>query len=80
MTEGVLIINLEPAYIRFSPSARSKIQISSPTPLHCSVEHIREVLIELDAITPEQDLPRDCFMRIPIKLSAAILRKFLSNS
>ncbi|MBS2009228.1 MAG: hypothetical protein JST01_19395 [Cyanobacteria bacterium SZAS TMP-1] len=79
MIEGTLQINLDPPYIAFSELPKesldpaAKMTIVRPS----SVEEIRELLLELGAITPDQAWPpRECILRFPVALSRANLRRF----
>ena len=79
MTHGFLVINLDPAFIRFSPSGH-RTEAQSPCAdswLHCTVDEIRDLLIELGAITPYQAWPpRECIMRFSVELPPAALSRF----
>lgn len=76
--QGVLVVNLEPAYIGFSHNSDDQKRSSSAeyTWRDCSVEEIRELLIELGVIAPNQSWsPGECIMRLPMELSVATLKR-----
>src|SRR5271165_2695112 len=78
MIDGMLVINLDPASIGFSPAmeghAENNAQISHWR--SCSVEDIRHLLLELDAITPDQVWPpRECVLRLSIRLPKSVIKR-----
>jgi hypothetical protein len=78
MIQGVLTVNLDPAYVGF---------LQGPGPLvtaadridawhYCSVDDIRNLLIELGAIMPgESWSPRELILRLPVQLSESALER-----
>jgi hypothetical protein len=77
MIEGMLIINLDPPYMGFTPtSGRQAIPVDAEPWRHCTHEQIRNLLLDLDVITVSDPWPlRDCILRLPIVLSKTKLVK-----
>lgn len=81
MVEGTLVVNLDPPYVSFverngegtTPSPDRKRNTLTK---QCTIQELRNMLIDLGAILPYQQWPpRDCMMRLPGSFSQATLRK-----
>lgn len=83
MVEGILVVNLDPPYIGFvsknsakSPKSPSESKRLKGSLKSCSSEELRQMLIELGAITQQQHWPpKDCTMRVPGSYPSALLEK-----
>ncbi|MBX9770767.1 MAG: hypothetical protein K2X29_05320 [Candidatus Obscuribacterales bacterium] len=78
MIRGILTINLDPPYVGFLPDPH--IQPASSLPIHswhhCTVDEIRNLLMDAEAISPEHSWPpRECILHLPIVLSKTTLAK-----
>ena len=79
MVEGILVVNLDPPYVGFvqkeskTPGDNKRLKGSLKT---CTVPELRQMLLDLGAITPQQPWPpRDCTISLPGSYSAAVLAK-----
>lgn len=77
MVQGLLVINLDPPFIGFSTTPDNPRQATIRESWHdCSLQEIRDVLIDLDAISPNLPWPpRDYILRLPVDLSKSSLQK-----
>lgn len=78
MIEGILLINLDPPYIAFSQAPQSSQNSDSKIDewRPCSVDEIRQLLIELDAILPHHPWPpQEIVLRLPITLPKSELAR-----
>lgn len=79
MVEGILVVNLDPPYIGFvkkESMAGAESKRLRGALKNCTANELRQLLIELGAITDKQQWPpRDCTMRVPGTYPAAILAK-----
>ena len=79
MIHGVLVINLDPAYVGFSQYcdySRGSNPLSYSWQ-NCSVEDIRCLLLELDMLAPHQSWPpQDCILRLEVSVPRAALARF----
>jgi hypothetical protein len=79
MVEGILVVNLDPPYVGFVQNDDK--QASDHKRLrgalrNCTLPELRQMLLELGAISPQQQWPpRDCTIRVPGSFSAATLAK-----
>jgi hypothetical protein len=72
MIEGILLVNLDPPYIGFSEASQGSQKADSRVDVwrHCSVAEIKELLIDLEAILPDQPWPpRECVLRLQVSWS-----------
>ncbi len=83
MIHGILSINLDPPYVGFSQDLNGIDQSDGGMEMShmSSTEEIRNLLLHLNAITPDQIWPlEECIIRIPLTLPIATLKRFgLSN-
>lgn len=79
MLEGILVVNLDPPYVGFVKKHGN--QSGDDKRMHgslrnCSLPELRQMLIELGAISPQQQWPpRDYMIRLPGSFSEATLAK-----
>lgn len=61
MIQGILVINLDPPYVGFSQnSALHGTAIAGvDTWRHCTIDQIKNQVIDLNALTPLQQWPHD---------------------
>lgn len=75
MLDGYLIVNLEPAYIGFSPIIDSR-ENSWSGRRYCTVEEIRTLLLDLGVIEPDQSWPpRELMLRLKVRIPRTVLEK-----
>lgn len=78
MVEGILVVNLDPPYVGFvqnekKPGDGRKMRGAVK---NCSLIELRQTLIELGAISANQQWPpRDCAIRVPGTFSDDALAK-----
>ncbi|HEY9772645.1 MAG TPA: hypothetical protein V6C81_02425 [Planktothrix sp.] len=71
MIKGTLVVNLNPPYIGFTS------QQDGEQWKHCTVNDVKSLLVELDAIFPQvQWPPRDCMIRVQGDFPSQKLAKF----
>lgn len=59
MIEGTFILNLDPAFIEFHMDGKERIR------KQCSIDELRKILIEMDALTQHQNWPpREYILRL----------------
>lgn len=77
MVEGILVVNLDPPYIGFvQKQDKSQGKRLAGALKNCTANEIRQTLLELGAITPQQQWPpRECTIRVPGSYSLAVLAK-----
>lgn len=79
MIEGTLLINLDPPYMAFTPKVSGQSingGASDNIRCDCTQAQIKDLLVELDVISPYQQWPlRECILRLPVVLPAKILAK-----
>lgn len=79
MIEGILVINLDPPYMGFFEKDDAKLAGDLPSRMlwrDCSLYELRDLLIDLEAITaPQAWPPRECILRLPVLLPRAKLVK-----
>jgi hypothetical protein len=76
MIQGLLTINLDPSYISFLQTTEYADEDHSRLESfrHCSLDEIRNLLIALEALTPEQTWPlRECVLRLHLNLPLSAL-------
>jgi hypothetical protein len=69
MIEGILLINFDPPYVSFSQAPQSSSNTESRINVwrDCSLDEIRDLLISLGAIFPEESWPpQECILRLPV--------------
>jgi hypothetical protein len=79
MVEGILVVNLDPPYVGFVVQQQNK-QAGENKRLHgalknCTLNELRQMLLELGAISPQQQWPDDCPVHFPGSYSEAALEK-----
>jgi len=71
MLTGILTISLNPPYLTFQEQSAEACTLKS-----CSVDDIRQALIELADVEPSQWPPEDFVMRMPGQFKRATLARF----
>jgi hypothetical protein len=79
MVEGILLVNLDPPYVGFvvqqtkAPGENKRLRGALK---NCSLIELRAMLLELGAITPQQQWPPgDTSLQVPGSYSAATLER-----
>jgi hypothetical protein len=80
MIEGTLVVNLDPPYMDFLPNTSTETKDNSAcencTWHYCTIEQIREFLVELGLIYKAQQWPpREYILRLPVRLPIRSLAK-----
>ncbi len=78
MVEGILVVNLDPPYVGFvqNENKPGDTRKKRGSVKNCSLSELRLTLIELGAISPNQQWPpRDCAIRVPGSFSDDALAK-----
>ncbi|MBX9689490.1 MAG: hypothetical protein K2X27_22460 [Candidatus Obscuribacterales bacterium] len=78
MVEGILLVNLDPPYVSFVEKAAglSDGKRMRGALRNCTVSEMRQMLLDLGAITPQQHWPlKDCTISLPVSYSSATLHK-----
>jgi len=82
MVEGILVVNLDPPYVGFVQKQDKQGDKKMRGALkNCSLQELRQTLLELGAITPQQQWPpRDCTIRFPGVFSSEALHRVGLNA
>lgn len=77
MVDGILVVNLDPPYVGFVQNEKpGDNRRKFGTMKDCTLSELRATLIELGAITSQQQWPpKDCAIRVPGTFSDAALIK-----
>lgn len=80
MIEGTLVVNLDPPYMGFLPKTSVEATTTSACEnciwCYCTLDQMRDFLVELDLIHPAQQLPtREYIFRLPSRLPLRTLDK-----
>lgn len=80
MIEGTLVVNLDPPYMGFLPKTSvdtiNTAACANCTWCYCTLEQMRDFLVELGLIHPAQQWPsREYILRLPSRLPIRSLAK-----
>lgn len=71
MISGILTINVDPPYMAFLTQEKSHCL------KHCTLDELRQLLLELKAFNPEQNWPpSEYILRLPGHFAQKTLRRF----